>query len=158
MIESLHPFFRQPFIWGLAIGLFFMLLSLWFHWKTKREFSRYKKMLGDKLELDSAQQAGLHSEKDKLSRENENLRMQVKQLNEKPELAAARELEIMSRAQRSMVIKAPGFAQAWETAKQEALDEIVLEEKGKSLPKRIMSKFFGGQRAIEVHDSEEAAS
>lgn len=152
-MESVLPLLKHPFTWGLAIGLFFFLLSLWFHWKTKREFKRYKKILGDKMELDSETLQSLKSSKDKMTSENENLRLQVKQQNEKPDVAVSRELEIMSRAQRSMVMKAPGFAQAWESAKQEALEEIQEEEEGRSLPRRIMSKFIGKGRqnpAIEV--------
>ena len=55
-----------------------------------------------------------------------------------------RELEIFARAEKTMMINAPGFASAWETAKSAAHGELQDEERGKSLPKRIFRKFFGG--------------
>jgi hypothetical protein len=41
-----------------------------------------------------------------------------------------------------MVLNAPGFAQAWEKAKEGALIEIEAEESGKSLPRRLFKRFF----------------
>ena len=41
-----------------------------------------------------------------------------------------------------MVLHAPGFAQAWEKAKDAALGEIEAEEAGKSFPRRMFKKFF----------------
>jgi hypothetical protein len=38
----------------------------------------------------------------------------------------------------------PGFAPAWETAKAEAHTELVEEESGRSAPRRIFSRLFGG--------------
>ena len=45
----------------------------------------------------------------------------------------------------------PGFAQAWEKAKEGALGEIEGEEAGKSLPRRIFKKFFSrGGSTVEA--------
>ena len=43
-----------------------------------------------------------------------------------------------------MVVNAPGFAPAWESAKDAAHHELREEEQGKSLPRRIFRKFFAG--------------
>jgi len=50
-----------------------------------------------------------------------------------------------------MVVNAPGFAQAWERAKEASLGEIETEEAGRSPPRRIFKKFFnkGGARVDE---------
>ena len=45
-----------------------------------------------------------------LKQENENLRMQIARLNERPDNKMQRELEILARAEKQMVISAPGFA------------------------------------------------
>ena len=67
--------------------------------------------------------------------------------------AMERELEIFARAERAMVMNAPGFAQAWEKAKENAAEEIEAEEQGKSLPQRIFKRFFsrsGGAADAEI--------
>jgi hypothetical protein len=55
-----------------------------------------------------------------------------------------RDLEIYARAEKRMLINVPGFAPAWETAKSEAHGELVDEESGKSTPKKIFARLFGG--------------
>ena len=82
-------------------------------------------------------------EKTRLAQENESLRMQVSRLNEKPDNKLHRELEIMARAEKHMMINAPGFAPAWEMAKSQALSQIETEEKGMSFPQKIFRKLIG---------------
>ena len=140
----------HPFVWGLLIGLVFLVLSLYSHWKTSREFAHYKRHLSDKLELEAELQQKLKAEKEKIAPENENLRIQVASLKEKPDQRTAHELELMSRAESHMLLNAPGFGPAWETAKKHAHEEMVEEEQGRSLPKRIFKKFFGGGKDIQA--------
>lgn len=142
-MESLTEILKNPFVWGLALGLLFFVLSYFSGWKVRREFTRYKKMLSDKLELEAENQAKVNAGKKELEKEAENLRMKVTQLQERPELKLARELEILARAEKSLMINAPGFAPAWETAKARAAEELAAEESGKSLPQRIFQRFFG---------------
>lgn len=134
---------KSPFVWGLALGLLFFVLSAWSHFQTKVEFRRYRKHLSDKLDLDAAQLESLKKEKEVLTKENENLRLRIGMLAEKPDAKIARDLEILARAEKRMVLRAPGFAPAWEAAKSESADEVALEETGKSLPKRFFNRLFG---------------
>ena len=55
-----------------------------------------------------------------------------------------RDLEVYARAEKRMHLSAPGFGPAWETAKSEAHAELADEEGGKSAPKRIFARLFGG--------------
>jgi len=128
---------------GFALGCVFLVMSYVNHWKTKGEFKRYKSHLSDKLELDARQMQETSKDKTKLAQENESLRMQVTRLNEKPENKLQRELEIMARAEKHMIINAPGFAPAWEMAKSQALSQIETEEKGLSFPQKIFRKLIG---------------
>ena len=65
--------------------------------------------------------------------------------------ALERELELYARAEKVMVVNAPGFAQAWEKAKEGALCELEAEESGKSLPRRIFKRFFTkGNPAVDA--------
>lgn len=139
-------FFSNPlytFGLGFALGGIFLLMSHFNHWKTKGEFKRYKTHLSDKLELDAKQMQDTNKEKARLAQENESLRMQVSRLNEKPDNKLQRELEILARAEKHMMINAPGFAPAWEMAKSQALSQIETEEKGMSFPQKIFRKLIG---------------
>jgi hypothetical protein len=142
-MESFKEFFSHPFVWGLCLGLLFFVLSFWSHFKTRREYRRYRRHLSDKLELEARQYEVIRKEKDALAKENENLRLRIGQLNEKPEQKILRDLEILTRAEKRMMVQAPGFAGAWETAKAAAAEEVTAEDQGRSLPKRIFSRLFG---------------
>ena len=142
-MQTFLDLIKNPFIWGLALGLLFFVLAFVSLVKTKGEFKRYKRMLSDKMELEAEQASKLKGERDKLAKDNENLRLKVGQLGEKSDAKLERELEIMARAEKAMMINAPGFAGAWETAKSAAAEDVAEEDAGKSMPKRIFRKFFG---------------
>jgi Fe-S cluster assembly iron-binding protein IscA len=76
----------------------------------------------------------------KLKKENENLRISVQTLGQKPGRAEVRLLNIYDGALRRMMLKAPGFSSAWEIALQEAEREYEENEKGF---KSIIKKVFG---------------
>jgi hypothetical protein len=133
----------HQFTWGLLLGLLIAGFSIWNHMKTKRELKRYQRHLSDKLELEARQLEGLKNEREKLMKENENLRLRVGMLNEKPDQRQTRNLEILNRAEKRMMINAPGFAAAWETAKSDAASDLEAEDRGSSLPKRLFSRLLG---------------
>jgi hypothetical protein len=142
-MEKAANFFTYPFVWGLCLGLLFFFFSAWAHFKTKRELRRYRKHLSDKLELEARQYEIVRREKETVGKENENLRLRIGQLNEKPEHKMLRDLEVLSRAEKRMILQAPGFAGAWEGAKTAAIEELTAEDQGRSLPKRIFTRLFG---------------
>lgn len=156
-LADLTELISNPFIWGLALGLLFFGLSIYAHLKTKVSLNRYKRLLSDKLEIEAEATQNARKERDALKVENENLRTRVTQLSEKTEGKIQRELEILARAEKAMMINAPGFAPAWENAKTQAASEIADEDRGGALPKRIFRKFFGGGKpeveAIEMQSA-----
>ena len=133
----------NTFVYGFLLGSVFLVMALWNHWKTKREFGRYKAHLSDKLELDSRNLQDLNKERTRLAQENENLRVQIARLNERPDNKLQRELEILARAEKHMMMNAPGFAPAWEMAKSQATSALQTEETGQSFPQRIFRKLLG---------------
>jgi hypothetical protein len=139
---DLNAILSSHFTWGLLVGLFFAGMALWGRIKTELEFRRYKKLLGDKMELEADQYRKLKEDRERLGQENENLRLKVGSSKENPTRDLERELEIFARAEKRMMVNAPGFAGAWESAKAASHDELVEEERGKSLPKKIFRKFF----------------
>ncbi len=142
-MENPSSYLAHPFVWGLGLGLLFFIFSAWAHFKTKRELRRYRKHLSDKLELEARQYEIVRREKETVGKENENLRLRIGQLNEKPEQKMLRDLEVLSRAEKRMILQAPGFAGAWENAKAAAIEELTAEDQGRSLPKRIFTRLFG---------------
>ena len=157
-MDTVLKFFSQPFVWGLCLGLLFFLLSVWGHFKTKREFRRYRRHLRDKLELEARQYELVRKEKEVLAKENENLRLRIGQLSEKPDQKLTRDLEIFTRAEKRMMIQAPGFAGAWESAKAAAVDELTAEDQGRSLPKRLFSRIFGASTTRDALPQEASVS
>ncbi len=142
-METVKTILTHWFFWGFILGLFLCVLSLIAHSKTKREYKRLKGHLSDKLEIEAEKMTEMKESIDQLKKENENLRLKIGSANVKDDShAMERELEIYARAEKTMVVNAPGFAQAWEKAKEGALDELEEEEAGKSLPRRIFKRFF----------------
>jgi len=156
-MEFFKDLFSQPFVWGLSLGLLFFVLSFWGHFKTKREYRRYRRHLSDKLELEARQYEVLRKERETLAKENENLRLRIGQLSEKPDQKVVRDLEIFARAEKRMMVQAPGFAGAWETAKAASAEEMAAEDQGRSLPKRIFSRLFGSGSSREILPAEAAS-
>src|SRR6188768_103732 len=126
-MDSLKEFFSHYFVWGLCLGLLFFVLSAWGHFKTRREYRRYRRHLSDKLELEARQYEVIRKEKEALTKENENLSLRIGQLNEKPDQKVLRDMEILTRAEKRMMVQAPGFAGAWEAAKTAAAEEVIAE-------------------------------
>lgn len=143
MLPSLNrDVFLHPFALGLYLGLIFTALALYRSFGLQRELKRYRRHLSDKLEIDADAVHKLRQNQDKLRSENENLRVKIASFNELPDRRAHRDLEIFARAEKHLLVSVPGFAPAWENAKQVAQAELVEEEAGRSLSKRVFGKIF----------------
>lgn len=134
----------HPFALGLYLGLLFCIITLWNLFKLKSELGRFRRHLSDKLEIEAETMKKIKVDHESLRKENESLRIKVNALNELPDRKLQRDLEVYARAEKKMLISVPGFAPAWETAKGEAHTELVEEESGRSAPRRIFSRLFGG--------------
>ncbi|MEM1443643.1 MAG: hypothetical protein AAGF67_14955 [Verrucomicrobiota bacterium] len=150
-METIKTILTHPFFWGFLLGFAFCVLSLVSHLKTRGELKRLKGHLSDKLEIEAEKMSEMKDSIETLKGENENLRMKINAGRVQDDYQALeRELEIFARAEKGMVVSAPGFAQAWEKAKEAALGEIEAEESGKSLPRRIFKKFFSKGATVDA--------
>ena len=142
----MKEFLFHPATLGAACVLLTVLLvlALYHLMRVKGEYSRYRRMLSDKMEIDATAVSKQKGELDSLRKENENLRVKVQALSAQPDQKLGRELEVFARAEKKMTIAAPGFASPWEQAKQSAHQEIADEEAGKSAPRSLFQRFFGG--------------
>src|SRR6186997_503391 len=136
--------FFDRFAWGFYLGCVFLVLALYQYFRLKGELARFRRHLSDKLEIEADTMKKIKAEQETLRKENESLRIKVNALNESPDRKIQRDLEVYARAEKRMLIAVPGFAPAWETAKSEAHVELAEEEAGRSAPKRLFSRLFGG--------------
>jgi len=134
----------HPFALGFYTGCIFLVISLYNYLRLKGELARFRRHLSDKLEVEADTMKKAKMEVETLRKENESLRVKVNALNELPDRKIQRDCEIYARAEKRMLLNVPGFAPAWETAKSEAHGELAEEETGKSAPKRIFARLFGG--------------
>jgi len=106
----------------------------------KKELKEYKEHLNRQMKLTNEGSKNLEGELESLKKANENLRVTVQTLGQKPGRAEIRLLNIYDAALRKMMLKAPGFSSAWEVSLQEAEREYEENEKGL---KSIIKKVFG---------------
>ncbi|MEO6741831.1 MAG: hypothetical protein ABIP20_16420 [Chthoniobacteraceae bacterium] len=134
----------HPFALGFYTGCIFLVIALYHQVRLKMEHARYRRMLSDKMEIDATAVSKQKGELEALRKESENLRIKVQSLSAQPEQKLAREVEIFARAEKKMTVAAPGFASPWEQAKQAAWQELSEEETGRSAPRTLFQRFFGG--------------
>lgn len=155
---SFTEIISHPFTWGFTLGLIFLILALYQLVRTKGDLKRYKRHLSDKLEIEADAMKKVKKEREAVLKENENLRVKVASLSDLPERRVQRDLEVYARAERRMLVSVPGFAPAWETAKAEAIADLEAEDAGRSLPKRVFGKWFGGQNKDDVERLQQAST
>ena len=140
----------HPYALGLYTGLFLLCLALYHHFKLKLEHARYKRMLGDKMEIEASTMSKMKNELEVVKKENENLRIKVQTLTETGDGKMVKDLEVFARAEKKMMVAAPGFAGPWEQAKQAAYHDLTEEDAGRATPKRFFQRFFGGGNSTTV--------
>jgi len=126
---------------GIAVGWFLSFIKSRFEIrKYKVELRELKNHLNRQMNITNEGTKNIENEMKDLKKVNENLRISVQTLGQKPGRAEIRLLNIYDGALRKMMLKAPGFASAWEVALQEAEKEYEDNEKGF---KSIIKKVFG---------------
>ncbi len=126
---------------AVAVGWFFSYVKSRFEVrKLKAELKEFQEHLNRQMKLTADGSKNLEAELSQLKQDNENLRISVQTLGQKPGRAEIRLLNIYDGALRRMMLKAPGFSSAWEVALQEAEKEYEENEKGF---KSIIKKVFG---------------
>jgi len=131
---------------GIAFGAVISYLkSLLTIRKHKKELKEYKEHLDRQMKITDAGNSTLVTELESIKKENENLRISVKTLGQKPGRAELRLLNIYDAALRKMMSQAPGFSSAWENSLQEAEREYEANETGL---KSIVGKVFGSGTGV----------
>ena len=125
---------------GIAVG--WIASSIKSAFKTialKKEMSALQEHLHRQMRITEEGSKSLQKELEKLKKENENLRVSVKTLGQKPGRAELRLLNIYDSALRKVMAKVPGFSTAWEAALSEAEREYEENEKGlKAIVRKVL--------------------
>lgn len=138
VVVSMREFFdflgRHPFITGLLIG-FIIALAIWLRGllqqrSLRREIASLKESLYTKLQIETKGHMTRENELEELKRQNENLRLTVGTLQQKPGRSEIRQLHVYDKAVHSMLARAPGFAPTWEMVVREAEEEVRQTETG----------------------------
>jgi len=103
------------------------------------------------MEIDAKGHKTREDELEKLRKQNENLRITVKSLQQKPNRAEIRQLHVFDKAIHAMLARAPGFAATWEMVLKESEDEIEKSETGITA---FMRKVFVPQRKLPSEEDE----
>lgn len=134
---------QHPFVIGLLVGLsvcvFMWVRGYLAQRALLRELEELKASLFTKLKIETKAQVQLDTELEQLRRHNENLRITVASLQQKPGRAELRQLHVYDRALHMMLANAPGFAPAWEEVLKQAEREVREVETGFSA---FMRKVF----------------
>jgi predicted nucleic acid-binding Zn-ribbon protein len=129
---------------GVGMGLLIALYS-WISQRSaraalKQEIEDLKKHLHLQMSINTKGYEELKQELDRLKKENENLRITVGNLSNKPGRAELKTLYTWDKAIRSMSLKSPVFAPAWEMAVAEAQKEMEDVDSGmKALVRKVFS-------------------
>jgi hypothetical protein len=149
-------FTHDHFFWGLGVGILLgvigIVLTMLRLWEARREVTRLRRHLADKLELEADATNRLKADLQTLRTQNENLRMKVSSLSQTPDRKQQRDLEVYARAERYMVSQSPGFPAVWEQAKQAAAGELETEESGHSLPRRVFNALLNRSSKTEERE------
>jgi len=143
-MELISPHFGIGLAVGLALAAVVAIMGAIARAGLRREIRDLRAHLQRQMEITGAGQRALTDDLEALRHQNENLRVTVATLRQKPGRAELRALGVLERAVRLMQARAPGFAPAWEAALQEAEQEVMQAERG-LLP--LIRRAFGGSGA-----------
>lgn len=161
-MDTLWNLLAHPFIWGLGLGL----LIAAFTWKSgltarknlNREIARLQSEgrelqghLNTQLKINATGADALEKELKELRTQNENLRVNLASLQNKPGRQEARQLQVTETAVRIMREQAPGFAPAWERALSQAEADHEAAEGGL---KKLMRKVIPGIGTTAHHSAD----
>lgn len=92
--------------------------------EKESEVQKYKTMLTDRMELEAEGLKKVKEENEELKRINENLRVSLMALRDKPGRKELQRLQVMQKAADRLTLNSPGFGPVWQAALKESEDEF----------------------------------
>lgn len=125
---------------GLIVAIFVWIGKLGVRSSLQKEITGLKDHLHTQMSINAKGYEELKKELEMLKQQNENLRITVATLSNKPGRAELKTLHTWDKAIRTLVLNSPAFAPAWEMAVAEAKNEIESTDVGvKALVRRVFS-------------------
>lgn len=168
MQDTVIAILAHPFTWGLLAGLAACFM-VWRAGHVKRseqkrdikrlnaELSDLNRHLGQQMKITAAGNQSVNEELEALRQKNENLRVSIATLQQKPGKAEARMLQVYDRAVHLLLERAPGFAPAWESAVRDAEAHVADAESGLTkLVRRVTRPALGAPTSVRTRSEDEA--
>ncbi len=122
----------QNFLIGLGIGVVLaivlvVVMSVNRHnemLQEKKENERLRRMLNDRMDLESDGLSKLKDDNEELKKQNENLRISLNTYSQKPNRKEIARLHVYQLAVDRLTINSPGFGAAWQAALKESEEEF----------------------------------
>ena len=122
----------EMFIYGLGAGLVIAaLVAFYFSMKIgklndekNKEIQKYKNMLSDRMELEAEGLKKVKDENEELKKVNENLRVSLMALRDKPGRKEMQRLHVLQKAADRLTLNSPGFGPVWQAALKESEEEF----------------------------------
>ena len=122
----------EIFIYGLGAGLVIAaLVAFYFSMKIgklndekNKEIQKYKNMLSDRMELEAEGLKKVKDENEELKKVNENLRVSLMALRDKPGRKEMQRLQVLQKAADRLTLNSPGFGPVWQAALKESEEEF----------------------------------
>ena len=122
----------QNFLIGLGIGVVLaivlvVVMSVNRHkemLQEKTENARLRRMLNDRMDLESDGLSKLKDDYEEIKKQNENLRISINTYSQKPNRKEIARLHVYQLAVDRLTINSPGFGAAWQAALKEGEDEF----------------------------------
>ena len=158
MVLEMQWLSTHPFITGLSLGLL-VAITIWIRslfksLTSRRTQQQLKNHLHTQMEISAKGNQATQTELDSLRKENENLRITIATLKNKPGKAELRTLQLYDRAIRLMHEKAPGFAPAWENVLKEAEQELQKTDTGVlPLIRKVLSPMVTHEPAAQLPET-----
>lgn len=154
-MDTIFPLLKEPFVWGLLLGLLIAGFFAKSAFSAKIAAAREKRRLTTELDelkshlhrqmtIDARGQAAIQDEIGSLKEQNENLRIRIAELQQKPDRQIQRRLETYEHTLRTLREQAPGFASAWENALRQA--ETVIDSHDRGF-RQLISRVVPGMKS-----------
>ena len=109
---------------AVVIGIVLAVKNAGMKKDAKAEVEKYKKMLTDRMELETEGIQKLKAENEELRKANENFRVSIQTMSQKPGRKELQRLEVYQTAAERLTMNSPGFAPVWQAALKESEEEF----------------------------------